>query len=132
MPKLEVEAMAMLLPRVDHIHARVGTPQSPQIAGELPISDFGASALNAIEAESVAVHIALWQRVWQHQAASAVANGEDLSEVEVTATPEYGPVPYTQCVPGTDAPATDVWAQTQQAAQHLQLLFDNTVADSVL
>ena len=68
-----------LLERVDHVHARVGSPQSPQ----LPVEGgpLGWAACRDAHAD-------VWRRCWLSQMRRGAAHN--------TATPEYGPPPeYT-------------------------------------
>jgi hypothetical protein len=107
----ESSVLALLCERVDHIHARIGTPESPQL-GAMPISvEEGGTTW---ENESAAAHEALWLQVWRNKLATG-----DI----ITATPEYGPAPYTPMAAKTGEPLTDVWEVTNDASGRLQKLF---------
>ena len=79
------------LPRVRHIHARVGHEQGPQVA------DFRAPEAQA----ALAAHLAWWDEVVRLRRAA----GAEL----LTITPEFGPVPYTQTLPYTGAAVSNAW-----------------------
>lgn len=91
-------------PRVDHVHARVGGTQSPQISASLLFSG-AEDAKPAIDA-----HVSLWKAVWD----SKLAAGAD----EVLITPEYGPAPYQ-----SEGDVFDLWNQTDGAARHIEATF---------
>lgn len=102
-PALEA-AVAALLPRVGHVHARVGFEQGPQVAD--PRAPGAAAQL--------AGFTAWWVTAWRH----AVAAGAD----EVTATPEFLPAPYCPARPdGT--PVADVEEINVWMAGHLRRAF---------
>jgi sugar phosphate isomerase/epimerase len=75
--------------RTEHIHARVGFPEGPQISDpRLPEWK-----------EEVAVFTGWWQRVVDRFIAE--------KRPYLTITPEFGPVPYTWTVPHTGMPVSD-------------------------
>jgi len=126
----EAGVLHFLCTRVDHIHARIGTPESPQLTlipaaaskkktsgGKVGAGGISGKA-TAWEASAVTAHEKLWQSVWRSQ----VAAGRTV----VTATPEYGPAPYTPMAPGTDLPVSDVWEVTNAAVDHLKMLLSST------
>lgn len=86
------QTLAATLPRVRHIHARVGHEQGPQVA------DFRAPESQA----ALAAHLSWWDEVVRLRRA---AGAERL-----TITPEFGPVPYTQTLPYTGAAVSNAWA----------------------
>lgn len=76
-------------PFVDHLHARIGTPQHPQVANI-------ASPHCAAAAERF---YSFWEDVWSAKLAAAAAgpggrSHPNLDEEVVTATVEYGPIEY--------------------------------------
>jgi sugar phosphate isomerase/epimerase len=85
------EALDRVVPRVDHIHARVGYAEGPQVPHPLA-PEYGA----ALEA-----HVRFWQAVL------------DARRVEgrewFTLTPEFGPPEYMPCLPFTRQPVADAW-----------------------
>jgi sugar phosphate isomerase/epimerase len=83
--------LAETLPRVRHIHARVGHEQGPQVA------DFRAPEAQA----ALAAHLAWWDEVVRLRRAA----GAGL----LTITPEFGPVPYTPTLPYTGAAVSNAW-----------------------
>ncbi|TWI64419.1 xylose isomerase-like TIM barrel protein [Pseudoduganella lurida] len=80
-----------VLPRVRHIHARIGHAQGPQVP------DFRAPEYAA----ELAAHLAWWDRIvtLRHAAGAPV----------LTITPEFGPAPYTFRQPYTQELVTDPW-----------------------
>ena len=94
---------------MDHIHARVGGTQSPQ----LPHGPPGHAAAAAERAAASNAHEAFWRAVWAHKATRGAA--------EVTVTPEYGPFPYQTAAAGGDA---ELWAQTVAAGERVRACFD--------
>lgn len=85
------ETLAATLPRVRHIHARVGHAQGPQV------SDFRAPEWAA----ELDAHLAWWDRV--------VALRRSLGVAFMTLTPEFGPAPYTAALPYGGALVSDPW-----------------------
>jgi sugar phosphate isomerase/epimerase len=85
------EAVALALARADHLHARVGSPEGPQVA------DWRA----ADAAEALARHLAWWDRVVERRRSEGAAS--------LTVTPEFGPRPYMIHLPGTGEPIADQW-----------------------
>ncbi len=87
------ETLDATLPRVRHIHARVGHAQGPQAI------DFRAPEYAA----ELAAHLGWWDRIHALRRAA----GADV----MTITPEFGPAPYTINLPYTRQPITDAWEQ---------------------
>jgi sugar phosphate isomerase/epimerase len=83
--------LAMVLPRVRHIHARVGHAQGPQV------SDFRAPEW----ADALAAHLGWWDRIVALRRAAGAAR--------MTITPEFGPPPYTQALPYSGELVSDAW-----------------------
>jgi hypothetical protein len=84
------EAVALALDHSDHIHARVGHAEGPQI-----------SAPNAPEwQEALQAHLAWWDQI--------VSRLRE-SEQTVTITPEFGPPAYMPTVPYTGQALADNW-----------------------
>ena len=104
----EREVLLAMCERVDHIHARVGTPEAPQLT-EVPPA--GRAHATAWDAAAAAAHEELWEAVWR-------GSGRRV----LTATPEYGPVPYTPMAAADGAPLSDVWQETENAAGRLREL----------
>ncbi len=83
-------AVDLAITRSDHIHARVGQPQAPQVGD--PRAPEWAKSLEA--------HLAWWDRIvaLKRQAGAPL-----------TMLTEFGPVPYTPAMPYTRAPVSDAW-----------------------
>lgn len=86
----QAEAVDLAISRSDHIHARVGQPQAPQVGD--PRAPEWAQALNA--------HLAWWDRI----VALKRAAGAPLTMLS-----EFGPVPYMPALPYTREPVADAW-----------------------
>ena len=86
------EAVDLAIERTDHIHARVGFAEGPQIPDP-----------RANEWEStVKIFINWWQRI--------IARAKKEGKNEFTITSEFGPFPYMTIQPFTAMPITDQWA----------------------
>lgn len=86
------EAVELALERTEHLHARVGYPEGPQIPD--PRSPEWQGALNN--------HLRWWDKIVYRIGSHA---GDNL----VTITPEFGPHPYMVHLPGTNMPIADQW-----------------------
>lgn len=85
------ETMDMVLPRVDHIHARIGHPQGPQVNDP-----------RAPEWErAVKAHFAWWDKIVEMKK----QKGETM-----TILTEFGPPDYMPVQPYTRKPLADQWA----------------------
>ena len=85
------EAVALAISRADHIHARVGFPEGPQISD--PRAPEWHQALDA--------HLGWWDRI--------VENQRRKGTPVLTITPEFGPAPYMPVLPFTGMPVTSQW-----------------------
>ena len=96
----------LIYPAVEHIHARIGTSQTPQTP---PGEDSDPA--------TTAAHVAMWRSVWGHLHSSGTK--------EAIMTPEYGPGYFTgqSCVRTAWSPE-QLWEQTLAAAEHMQEEFD--------
>lgn len=81
----------LTLPRVDHIHARIGHPEGPQVND--PRAPEWAAAVKA--------HVDWWDRI--------VALKRKQGEI-LTVLTEFGPPDYMPVLPYTRAPVADQWA----------------------
>ncbi len=79
-----------ILPRVGHLHARVGYDQGPQVPDP-------RAARYTREAEA---HFSLWDAVAMHH--------RSLGAADFTITPEFGPDGYLQSHPATGIPAANL------------------------
>ncbi len=84
------EAVNLAIQRTDHIHARVGFPEGPQVND--PRAPEWAHALN--------MHLNWWR---------AVARRMTSEGGVLTITPEFGPAPYMPCLPYSGTPCADQW-----------------------
>jgi len=80
--------IGQVLPRVDHIHARVGFSQGPQVNN--PAAPEWEKELNA--------HLEIWEHI--------IRNSKDKI---FTITTEFGPPPYLPTVPFSNVPIADQW-----------------------
>ncbi|OQS06323.1 xylose isomerase [Thraustotheca clavata] len=80
-----------VFPNVQHIHARVGHSQGPQV------NDFRAPE----HKQAFKHHVNWWDAILKIQE----ANGR----TEHTITPEFGPSPYTQTLPYTNQDVSNAW-----------------------
>lgn len=86
------EAMDLAIARTEHIHARVGYPEGPQVP------DPAAPEWN----EALQHHLLWWDKVIERKAAER--------DALVTITPEFGPYPYMVHLPYSQDPISDQWA----------------------
>lgn len=85
------EAVALAFSRTDHVHARVGFAEGPQIPDP--------------RAERWADTVQRYLYWWDQLIDKARSEGRE----SFTITPEFGPFPYMQYHPETDTPLTDQW-----------------------
>lgn len=87
----QADALLLAVERTDHIHARVGFNEGPQV------SDPAAPEWQ----EFLDLHLKWWDRVIHHHN----HNGAEI----VTITPEFGPAPYMPLLPFSSKPVADQW-----------------------
>lgn len=85
------ECIGSILPAVEHIHARVGYAQGPQVSD--PRAPEWQDALNA--------HLKWWDLI--------VAAKRGGGAGQLTITPEFGPPPYLPTLPWTQVPVSSQW-----------------------
>ena len=85
------ETIGLTLPRVDHVHARIGHPEGPQV------NDPRAPEWK----DAVAAHFAWWDKIVEMKKQS----GDIL-----TVLTEFGPPDYMPTEPYTKKPLADQWA----------------------
>lgn len=85
----QLSAMQLAIERTDHIHARVGYPEGPQVP------DPRAAEWQ----EALSKHLNWWDQVVQ------LKQGVDT----LTISPEFGPFPYMLHIPSTGRPIADQW-----------------------
>lgn len=88
----QAEAVNQALERTDHLHARVGHTQGPQVTD--PRSPENAEALEN--------HLKWWDK-WINMLETKEAK-------ECTITPEFGPKPYMIYSPYSNSPVSDLWS----------------------
>ena len=91
--------LSAFIERVDHIQARVGYDQGPQVPHP------GAPEY----AEVLAFHQRHWESIWSSQ--------EKRGLQTTTLTPEFGPDGYLHHLPFTDMPVADLWQLNQWMAR---------------
>ncbi|WP_299075028.1 TIM barrel protein [uncultured Paraglaciecola sp.] len=95
-----------IFPHVQHIHARVGFEEGPQVT----------DPQDELWAEHLENHLGLWQKVFDIAA--------QRGQKRFTITPEFGPFPYAHVHPQTQQPLTDVWAANNFMQQRLKHKLD--------
>lgn len=91
----QTQAVQKAIERTYHIHARVGSAQSPQVID--PSDKTYENELNQ------------FKKWWQQMIQNAAKNNREF----ITVTPEYGPFPYALLQPNTKKTFTDQWAINQ-------------------
>ncbi len=99
------EAVDLAISRADHIHARVGFPEGPQIP------DPRAPEWK----EAVDIHLGWWKHVVERNR----AEGKNI----FTITPEFGPYPYMTVLPHTKQPIANQWELNVYMMNMLRSLF---------
>jgi len=103
----QAEALDAVVPRVDHIHARVGFAEGPQVPH--PLAPEYQGALGA--------HVRFWQAVLDARR----AEGREW----FTLTPEFGPPEYMPCLPFTRQPVADAWDVNLEFLDYLRRTLDD-------
>ena len=88
----QASAMQLAIGRTEHIHARVGYPEGPQVPD--PRAAEWQEALNK--------HLSWWDQVVQFK------QQQSLNE-QLTISPEFGPFPYMVHNPATGQPIANQW-----------------------
>jgi len=98
----QAETLALTLARVDHIHARIGHPEGPQVNDP-----------RAPEWEhAVKAHLAWWDQI---------VDRKRKARQRLTILTEFGPPDYMPTLPYTREPLADQWAINE----HMMLLLRN-------
>ena len=97
----QMETVQQALQRTDHIHARVGHPEGPQVND--PRAPEWASILQQ--------HLDWWDVIVQNKAKAGAV---------MTICPEFGPPHYMQALPYTLQPVADLWAVNKHMKDLLQ------------
>ena len=96
------ELLTRIYPNIQHIHARVGFEQSPQV--------------NHPFAPEWKKHLDLYTTWWKEIIALQSQNGA----AQMTITPEVGPFPYMPQAPFTQQPLADQWEVNRLMKKYLQ------------
>jgi hypothetical protein len=107
----ELEPVQVMADRVDHIHARVGHAQGPQVSHPFAPE----------HAEALAAHLACWQ-LFTERALTRRAPSPSF-------TPEFGPDGYMPTLPFTDQPVADLLTINTAMAQWLRRQFSAMAVD---
>lgn len=94
--------LAEVARRCDHVHARVGFPEGPQVGH--PLAPEWAGLLEH--------YLEFWKLVVNERRAAGAA--------ELTVTPEAGPPPYMPVLPFTGQPVADAWTVNREMKAWLQ------------
>ncbi len=105
----ESEVLALCAERAQHIHARVGYDQGPQVPH--PAAPGHREALEA--------HERWWTQIWRSQ----MARGMTVT----TMTPEFGPDGYLHCMPFTSIPVADLSQINHWMAERERQAFAQTM-----
>jgi len=103
------EALNLALSRTDHIHARVGFPEGPQVPD--PRVPEWKEALDK--------HVGWWSRVIDQRKKSGWT--------EFTITPEFGPFPYMTILPFSKQPITSQWEVNLFMMDYLKSTLKSTI-----
>jgi len=109
----ELAPVLAMADRVDHIHARVGHAQGPQVSHPFAPE----------HAEALAAHLACWQLF--------VERARRRGAPPPGFTPEFGPDGYMPTLPFTDRPVADLLTINTAMAQWLRRRFPAAVGDSM-
>jgi sugar phosphate isomerase/epimerase len=99
------EAIKLAISRTDHVHARVGFQQGPQVP-DPRVPEWQDALL---------VHQNWWKEV--------VKLKEKTGQQIFTVTPEFGPYPYMTIMPFTRQPVTDQWEVNVFMMNYLKSFF---------
>ena len=96
------ELLTQIYPNIQHIHARVGFEQSPQVN-----HPFAPEWKQHLER-----YTTWWNEIIQHQSQNGNAH--------FTITPEFGPFPYMPQAPFTQSPLANQWDLNTEMKTYLQ------------
>lgn len=92
--------------RADHIHARIGFPEGPQVSDpRLPEWK-----------EAIEIHRGWWKQI--------IEKNRNEGRSVFTITPEFGPFPYMPLIPFTKQPITNQWEVNIYMMNHLKEYFN--------
>jgi hypothetical protein len=102
----QAEAMELAIRRTEHIHARVGYPEGPQVS-DPRIKE---------HEEALEKHLRWWDKVVELKR---------KENTDLTITPEFGPFPYMVHVPATGLPVSDQWEVNLWMMEMLRKRYNN-------
>lgn len=108
------DTMNAIMERVDHMHARVGYPEGPQV------SDPRIPAWQ----EAVSHHLVWWDKLLMKK----LEEGNDI----FTITPEFGPYPYMVHLPHSNEPIADQWEVNVYMKDYLKSRFQQKIDDFLI
>jgi sugar phosphate isomerase/epimerase len=100
------DSLDLALSRTEHMHARVGFPEGPQIP-DPRVPEWQ---------EALQRHVSVWQKVIDKRR-------EDGRE-EITITTEFGPYPYMTILPSNKLPIANQWDVNVFIMQHLKQVLE--------
>jgi len=103
----QADAVHLAFSRADHIHARIGFPEGPQIPD--PRAPEWKEALDR--------YTGWWSRVINHRRKEGWK--------EFTVTPEFGPFPYMTVLPFTKQPITNQWEVNKFMMDYLRMALES-------
>ncbi|KEF42261.1 MAG: hypothetical protein ER33_06990 [Cyanobium sp. CACIAM 14] len=109
----ELEPIQAMAERVDHVHARVGHAQGPQVSHPFAPE----------HAEALAAHLACWRLF--------LAKAHGRGAAPPTFTPEFGPDGYMPTLPFTDRPVADLLEINTAMATWLRTRLETPDTDRV-
>ena len=86
----QAAAMELAIERTEHLHARVGYPEGPQVS-DPRIAEWQ---------HALTMHLNWWDKVVKRM---------EMNNATLTITPEFGPYPYMVRVPVTGEPISNQW-----------------------
>lgn len=98
------EDLYEIFPHIQHIHARVGFEQSPQV--------------NDPFAPEWVMHLGIFMHWWQK-----ILQQHLNSKTQFTVTPEFGPSPYMPAMPYSQLPLSDQWKVNAKMKNYLKSRF---------
>ncbi|WP_428390136.1 sugar phosphate isomerase/epimerase family protein [Mucisphaera sp.] len=104
----EPEIFELCADRCEHLHARIGYAEGPQV------TDPDAPEF----AEQRAAHEGWWRQIWDKQ--------RERGDSVTTVTPEFGPPPYLHTLPFSEKPVADLEDLCDRQAGNLRALFKRT------
>ncbi len=112
MPELSDPDVRLAASRAIHVHGRIGTEETPQVADP--------------RAPECAAYVERFDALWLAVAAARRAAGA----AALSFTPEFGPAPYAPLAPYTCQPLADIWELNCWMLEHFRARFDAWMADT--